>query len=187
MSCILGVKLKLLDHLNTSWVTEGKEIMTDRHEISKLYERLLTHQELVLMPQQILHLKGPPLPDIDHESLSPGEQEHYITALLSSQLTLARAIYTDSPFYNVLKKKLIVLHRIYYAVAHKYHNREKLQYQTHQVEKSSEDEMSRQISDRFLQFICYVKLTIIFAIVFKALFEISGFNTCTIRCCHIYC
>lgn len=144
--------MKLLDHLNSSWVTEGKETVIDRDEINKLYERLLAHQELVLMPQQILHLKGPPLPDIDHDTLSPGEQEHYITALLSSQLMLARAIYTDSPFYNVLKKKLIVLHRIYYAIAHKYHNREKLQCRAHQVERSNEDEVGKQLSDRFLQF-----------------------------------
>ncbi|EPY81720.1 guanine nucleotide exchange factor p532 isoform 1-like protein [Camelus ferus] len=50
------VKLKWLEHLNSSWITEDR----------------------------------PQLPDFERESLSSDEQDHYLDALLSSQLALAK-------------------------------------------------------------------------------------------------
>ena len=119
------MKLKWQDHLNTSWVSEGGEVVTNREHIKELYERLLTNQEVILMPQQILHLKGPPLPDVDREPLSQEEQEYYLNALLNSQLALARAVCADSPFFSSFKQRVLVLHRIYSAVSQKYHERDR--------------------------------------------------------------
>ena len=148
MSCSLGVKLKWLDHLNGSWVKEGGETVASREGITELYERLVVNQELVPLPQQVLHLKGPPLPDVDCEVLTPGEHEHYLSALLSSQLTLARAVYADSPFYGTLKKRLIVLHRIYHAITHKYHDQEKQHCLPHSDDKLSDSDANKNIIDR---------------------------------------
>lgn len=74
---------------------------------------------------QILHMKGPGLPDFESEEVSTDEQQHYLNALLSSQLQLARAVCSDSPFASVLQKRFIVLQRIFYAICSKYHDPDK--------------------------------------------------------------
>ncbi len=72
------------------------------------------------------------MPDYETEVVSGEEQEHYLTALLTSQLTLARTVCAHSPFATVLHKRLVVLQRIFYAVANKYHDREKIRQQQQQ-------------------------------------------------------
>ncbi len=130
MASVCGrVKLKWLEHLNTTWVSEGGETIASRDSLSDLYNRLLSNQEVIPVPQQILHLKGPPLPDFDHEPLSAEEQEHYLNSLLTSQLTLARATCSDSLFSTVLHKRMIVLSRIFYAIGSKYHEKDRRRYQ----------------------------------------------------------
>ena len=120
------VKMKWLDHLNASWVGEGSDSIADRDGVASLYGRLISSQELVLMPQTVVHLKGPPLPDFEKDQLTQAEQEHYLNAVLSSQLTLARAICSDSPFSSILGKRLIILQRIFHAIASKYHDSDAL-------------------------------------------------------------
>ncbi|MGH0117415.1 UNVERIFIED_CONTAM: hypothetical protein FKN15_034602 [Acipenser sinensis] len=67
------VKLKWLEHLNSSWITEDSESISTREGVSVLYSKLLTNKEVVLLPQQVLCLKGPQLPDFERESLSSDE------------------------------------------------------------------------------------------------------------------
>ena len=70
-------------------------------------------------------MKSPCLPDFEPPcGVSHEEQEHYLLGLLTSQLSLARAICSDSPFAAVLQKRLIVLQRIFFAIASKYHSKE---------------------------------------------------------------
>lgn len=134
MSSNPPVKMKWLEHLNSSWVMEGCENIASREGTASLYSRLVGNQEVVSMPQQVLHLKGPLLPDFDREPLSTDEQEHYLNSLLSSQLNLARTVCADSPFSAILQKRLVVLRRIFHAIGTKYHDREK----TRQVQHSEE-------------------------------------------------
>uniref|UniRef100_S4R7U2 E3 ubiquitin-protein ligase HERC1 n=1 Tax=Petromyzon marinus TaxID=7757 RepID=S4R7U2_PETMA len=117
------VKLKWLEHLNGSWVLEDSESITTREGASALYDRLLANKEVVALPQQVMRLKGPQLPDFERESLSSEEQEHYLGALLASQLALAKTVCSDSPFAATLRQRLLVLQRIFYALASKYHDR----------------------------------------------------------------
>ncbi len=74
-------------------------------------------------------MKGPALPDFESETVSAEEQQHYLNSLLSSQLQLARAVCSDSPFASVLQKRFIVLQRIFYAICAKYHEPEKTRQQ----------------------------------------------------------
>uniref|UniRef100_A0A3P9JZQ8 Uncharacterized protein n=1 Tax=Oryzias latipes TaxID=8090 RepID=A0A3P9JZQ8_ORYLA len=97
------VKLKWLEHLNSSWITEDSESIATREGVSVLYSKLLANKEAVLLPQQVLCLKGPQLPDFERECLSSDEQEHYLDALLSSQLALAKMVCSDSPFAAALR------------------------------------------------------------------------------------
>lgn len=113
-----------------------------------LYSRLVQNKEVISMPQQMLHLKGPCLPDFEQESLSKEEQEHYLESLLSSQLALARTVCCDSPFAAVLQKRLVVLQRIFYAVSNKYHDQDKIKLQQQKKDGQVDRDNSKPSSDK---------------------------------------
>ena len=117
-------KLKWLDHLNSSWVTEDCESITYSDDLSALYERLIDNKELVLFPPQAVNIGGPALADFDTESLTADEQEHLLDLLHLSQLFLASVVYNNTPFSLKLKKRQLVLQRIYHAVSQKFHTRQ---------------------------------------------------------------
>ncbi|XP_035991714.1 probable E3 ubiquitin-protein ligase HERC1 isoform X4 [Fundulus heteroclitus] len=142
------VKLKWLEHLNSSWITEDSESIATRDGVSVLYSKLLANKEAVLLPQQVLCLKGPQLPDFERESLSSDEQEHYLDALLSSQLALAKMVCSDSPFAAALRKRVLVLQRIFYALSNKYHDKGKVKQQQHSPENSSGSADLHSVSER---------------------------------------
>ncbi|XP_034385564.1 probable E3 ubiquitin-protein ligase HERC1 isoform X2 [Cyclopterus lumpus] len=142
------VKLKWLEHLNSSWITEDSESIATRDGVSVLYSKLLANKEAVLLPQQVLCLKGPQLPDFERESLSSDEQEHYLDALLSSQLALAKMVCSDSPFAAALRKRVLVLQRIFYALSNKYHDKGKVKQQQHSPESSSGSADLHSVSER---------------------------------------
>ncbi|KAM4596312.1 putative E3 ubiquitin-protein ligase HERC1 isoform 7-T7 [Fundulus diaphanus] len=142
------VKLKWLEHLNSSWITEDSESIATRDGVSVLYSKLLANKEVVLLPQQVLCLKGPQLPDFERESLSSDEQEHYLDALLSSQLALAKMVCSDSPFAAALRKRVLVLQRIFYALSNKYHDKGKVKQQQHSPENSSGSADLHSVSER---------------------------------------
>src|SRR6218665_1652700 len=133
----LAIKTKWLDHLNSAWASEKNKMVTERDGATELYSRLVTNQEVVPILNRVFHRRGLPLPDFDNEPLTGDEQEHYLDALLNSQLTLARAVCSDSPFSIVLQKRLVILQRVFYAVSVKYHEpdriRQQHQQQHHQV------------------------------------------------------
>uniref|UniRef100_A0A8D2ZRX9 HECT-type E3 ubiquitin transferase n=1 Tax=Scophthalmus maximus TaxID=52904 RepID=A0A8D2ZRX9_SCOMX len=142
------VKLKWLEHLNSSWITEDSESIATREGVSVLYSKLLANKEAVLLPQQVLCLKGPQLPDFERESLSSDEQEHYLDALLSSQLALAKMVCSDSPFAAALRKRVLVLQRIFYALSNKYHDKGKVKQQQHSPENNSGSTDLHSVSER---------------------------------------
>ncbi|XP_077988697.1 putative E3 ubiquitin-protein ligase HERC1 [Glandiceps talaboti] len=132
------VKLKWLEHLNASWICEDAETIASREGIISLYDRLLVNKEVVALPRQALHLKGPQLPDFEREILSQEEQEHYLDSLLNSQLMLARSVCSESPFASSLRKRLVVLQRIFYAISSKFHDKEKVRQQQQAQEGHSD-------------------------------------------------
>ncbi|XP_041442593.1 probable E3 ubiquitin-protein ligase HERC1 isoform X2 [Xenopus laevis] len=142
------VKLKWLEHLNSSWITEDSESIATREGVSLLYAKLISNKEVVPLPQQVLCLKGPQLPDFERESLSCDEQDHYLDALLSSQLALAKVVCSDSPFAGALRKRLLVLQRVFYALSNKYHDKGKVKQQQHSPENSSGSADTLSISER---------------------------------------
>ncbi|KAJ3593562.1 hypothetical protein NHX12_005896, partial [Muraenolepis orangiensis] len=142
------VKLKWLEHLNSSWITEDSESIATRDGVSVLYSKLLANKEVVLLPQQVLCLKGPQLPDFERETLSSDEQEHYLDALLGSQLALAKMVCSDSPFAAALRKRLLVLQRIFYALSSKYHDKGKVKQQQRSPDNGSGSADMHTVSER---------------------------------------
>ncbi|XP_034753665.1 probable E3 ubiquitin-protein ligase HERC1 isoform X10 [Etheostoma cragini] len=165
------VKLKWLEHLNSSWITEDSESIATREGVSVLYSKLLANKEAVLLPQQVLCLKGPQLPDFERESLSSEEQEHYLDALLGSQLALAKMVCSDSPFAAALRKRVLVLQRIFYALSNKYHDKGKVKQQQHSPENNlgsadlhSVSERPRSSTDALIEMGVRTGLSLLFAL-----------------------
>uniref|UniRef100_A0A673N4A9 HECT-type E3 ubiquitin transferase n=1 Tax=Sinocyclocheilus rhinocerous TaxID=307959 RepID=A0A673N4A9_9TELE len=142
------VKLKWLEHLNSSWIAEDSESISTREGVALLYGKLLANKEVVLLPQQVLCLKGPQLPDFERECLSSYEQEHYLDALLASQLALAKTVCSDSPFATALRKRLLVLQRVFYALSNKYHDKGKVKQQQHSTENTLSSADLQAVSER---------------------------------------
>ena len=71
-------------------------------------------------------LQGPQLSDFDDDCSGAEEQVHFLEALLSKQLALARMVCSDSPFAASLQKRLVIVQRILVAVASRFHDPEKL-------------------------------------------------------------
>nr|XP_060611660.1 probable E3 ubiquitin-protein ligase HERC1 isoform X2 [Anolis sagrei ordinatus] len=165
------VKLKWLEHLNSSWITEDIESIATREGVAVLYTKLVGNKEVVPLPQQVLCLKGPQLPDFERESLSSDEQDHYLDALLSSQLALAKMVCSDSPFAGALCKRLLVLQRVFYALSNKYHDKGKVKQQQHSPESSmgsvdvhSVSERPRSSTDALIEMGVRTGLSLLFAL-----------------------
>uniref|UniRef100_A0A7N9CTA6 HECT-type E3 ubiquitin transferase n=1 Tax=Macaca fascicularis TaxID=9541 RepID=A0A7N9CTA6_MACFA len=81
------VKLKWLEHLNSSWITEDSESIATREGVAVLYSKLVSNKEVVPLPQQVLCLKGPQLPDFEQMALGASAVVHTMekSKLLSSQ------------------------------------------------------------------------------------------------------
>ncbi|XP_072409417.1 probable E3 ubiquitin-protein ligase HERC1 isoform X1 [Chiloscyllium punctatum] len=182
------VKLKWLEHLNSSWITEDSESIATREGVSILFNKLVSSKEVVPLPQQVLCLKGPQLPDFERESLSSDEQEHYLDALLSSQLALAKMVCSDSPFAASLRKRLLVLQRVFYALSNKYHDKGKVKQQQHSPESSSGatdihsvSERPRSSTDALIEMGVRTGLSLLFALLRQSWLmpsTVPGLNLC---------
>ncbi|XP_048472974.1 probable E3 ubiquitin-protein ligase HERC1 [Rhincodon typus] len=182
------VKLKWLEHLNSSWITEDSESIATREGVSILYSKLVSSKEVIPLPQQVLCLKGPQLPDFEREALSNDEQEHYLDALLSSQLALAKMVCSDSPFAASLRKRLLVLQRVFYALSNKYHDKGKVKQQQHSPESSSGatdihsvSERPRSSTDALIEMGVRTGLSLLFALLRQSWLvpsTVPGLNLC---------
>lgn len=117
-------KLKWYDHLNSSWVTEDCEVIANDSDLDALYDRLIDNKEVILFPSQAIPISGPALPDFDSESVTSDEQEHLLDSLLSSQLFLGAVVHNSTPFSQKLRKRQLILQRIYHAISQKFHSRQ---------------------------------------------------------------
>ncbi|KAK6179608.1 hypothetical protein SNE40_011927 [Patella caerulea] len=124
-SSVPQVKMKWAEHFNASWVGEDCESLLDNETLNQLYERLVINKELIPVPQQAIHLRGPILPDFEKDCHSFEEQEHLLNSLLSNQLFLAATASSNTPYSLSLQKRLVLLQRIYHGIATKYHEKTK--------------------------------------------------------------
>uniref|UniRef100_A0A2C9KCS9 B30.2/SPRY domain-containing protein n=1 Tax=Biomphalaria glabrata TaxID=6526 RepID=A0A2C9KCS9_BIOGL len=116
-------KFKWIEHFNSIWVEEDCESLTLKDDLESLYQRLVANKEIVCIPPQAIFLKGPTLPDFNpsQEGYNLDEQEHLLDSLLANQLFLAEVVSSNTPFAQILMKRVLVLQRMYYAISQKYH------------------------------------------------------------------
>ncbi|XP_018324237.1 probable E3 ubiquitin-protein ligase HERC1 isoform X2 [Agrilus planipennis] len=113
------------DHTNTSWSSKDCDSIASRDLVEYMFDTLLSNKEIRIIPSPILSNNDVQLlPDFQYESPSSEELEQFITSLLSSQLELARSVCSSTPFAVILKQRLLILKRIYFAIVSKYHERE---------------------------------------------------------------
>ncbi len=145
------VKLKWMEHMNASWVSEDWGKISSRDGVLELYERMVLNKEVVSTTRQPLHLQGPQLPDFEREIPSAEEQEHFLEALLANQLSLARAVCSESPYASALHKRLVVLRRIFHAISSKYHDKEKVK-QQQRLQEAQSNHMEEKVSTQKSRF-----------------------------------
>lgn len=84
-------------------------------------------QEVVVTNAKASLSQSVSLPDYQFGSLSLMEQRRYVVSLLLAQLELASAVCMESPAFGLLRKRLLIIHRILYALHSKFHDRESLE------------------------------------------------------------
>ncbi|KAH3837497.1 hypothetical protein DPMN_110888 [Dreissena polymorpha] len=121
MSLDSNSQLKFSDHYNSKWMLENCKAVSTSTELDALYSRLISNKELVINVPHTIHLKGPIIPDFEADCLATEEHEHLVNALIASQTSLAEIVVSSSPFAQNLKKRLVVLQRIYHATSKQCH------------------------------------------------------------------
>lgn len=118
-----SAQLHWLDHFDGSWSKEDVETLVTRQGVVVLHQKLLNNKEASPTPHVPLQLRGPNLPEYERglASVSCEDQDEFLNEILYSQLSLARSVCANSPFYSTLRRRLVVLQRIYYALSNKFH------------------------------------------------------------------
>ena len=118
-----SLKLQWLDHFDGSWTREDVGTLATRQGVVFLHQKLINNKETLPIPHATLELRGPNLPEYERglTSVSCQEQDEFLNEILYSQLSLARTVCCDSPFYCTLRRRILVLQRIFSALTNKYH------------------------------------------------------------------
>lgn len=119
-----STKFHWLDHFDGSWSREDVETLVTRQGVVCLHQKLINNKETLPVPHTSLELRGPNLPEYERGliGVSPEHQDEFLNQILFSQLSLARTVFADSPFYCTLRRRLEVLQRIFSALSNKFHN-----------------------------------------------------------------
>ncbi|KAJ3666590.1 hypothetical protein Zmor_002027 [Zophobas morio] len=121
-----NIELEWIDHTNTSWSIKDCDSISNRDLVQSMYDLLIQNKEVRLIPTTLsLFNDVQILPSFQYESASNVELNHYIATLLTSQFDLAKNVCSSSQFAVVLKQRLLILRRIFYALTMKYHDKEK--------------------------------------------------------------
>lgn len=125
---IVNTELEWVEHTNVSWSQKDCNNLVHRDTVQSLYNNLLYNNEIRVVNVSISTTNDVQmLPDFQLETATtPLDLDHYATSLLLSQLELARSVCSQTSFTLYLKKRLIVLKRIFYALVKRYHEKDKV-------------------------------------------------------------
>jgi hypothetical protein len=63
------------------------------------------------------------IPDYEYEKTTLAEQKRHLVSQLLAQMELASAVCMDSQFFSILRKRLLISHRILYAIQSTFHDK----------------------------------------------------------------
>ncbi|XP_057655201.1 probable E3 ubiquitin-protein ligase HERC1 isoform X1 [Diorhabda carinulata] len=121
-----NVELEFIYHTNSAWALKNSDNIANRDLVQSMYDVLVQNKEVRIIPSAIsLNSDVQVLPSFQYDPPTTNDLNHYITTLLSSQLELAKEVCSSTQFSLILKQRLLILKRIYYALLVKYHDKEK--------------------------------------------------------------
>lgn len=121
-----NIELERVEHTNASWSSKDCDDLANRDFVKTVYESLLQSKEVRIIPTAATSCNDIRiLPDFQSEISLPVDLDHYITTLLLTQLELAKSVCSQTQYAVILKQRLLILKRIYYALLMKYHSRDK--------------------------------------------------------------
>lgn len=133
-----NVETEWADHANVSWSAKDCDSITQRDSVQSLFDGLVTNKEVRLIPESISTYNDVQiLPDFQYDFMPPVDLEYYVTKLLSAQLDLAKNICSSTAFATVLRYRLLILRRIYYALIMRYHDKDNTKPSTSSAVSSS--------------------------------------------------
>lgn len=122
-----NIELEWVEHTNSGWSTKDCDNLANRDFVQIVYENLLHNKEVRIAPASTVSYNDVQmLPDFQSDLHVTSDLDQYVTSLLVAQQELAKAICTQTNFAVVLKQRLLILKRIFYALVRKYHDKEKV-------------------------------------------------------------
>ncbi|XP_074033510.1 probable E3 ubiquitin-protein ligase HERC1 isoform X2 [Leptinotarsa decemlineata] len=132
------IELEWVDHTNSIWALKNCDNIAIRDLVQSMYEVLLQTKEVRLIPTTVSSYNDiQVIPSFQNEPPSVNDLNHYIITLLTSQLQLAKEVCSSTQFSLMLKQRLLILKRIYYALLKKYHDKEKAEPQPAEASTST--------------------------------------------------
>ncbi|CAL8069477.1 unnamed protein product [Orchesella dallaii] len=117
-------RVKWSDHYNNAWIFEGCDAIAVRDGTQSLFDHLVASKEVVVTNAKPVLNQTVNLPDYEFGNMSNLEQRRYVVSLLMAQLELASAVCMESPVFGLVRKRLLIIHRILYALHSKFHDKE---------------------------------------------------------------
>lgn len=121
-----NIELEWVEHTNSTWALKNSDNIANRDLVQSMYDTLLQNKEVRVIPTTFASYNDiQVLPSFQYDPPTIDEINHYVITLLTSQLQLAREVCSSTQFSVILKQRLLILKRIYFALLMKYHDKEK--------------------------------------------------------------
>ena len=143
-----GYHLTWYDHLNADWSCENIRLLSSRHGSDELFGKLLTHHEVLLAHQDHHNVAYSALPTYENKFIDRSVLRGYLTTLIVNQQRLIQAVNTQLPFTVYLRKRLLILQRLYHAVLCRYYGQDRsiLHHLTSSVKPSHDNTLPPDLS-----------------------------------------
>ncbi|EDV21026.1 uncharacterized protein TRIADDRAFT_60369 [Trichoplax adhaerens] len=120
-----GYHLTWYDHLNADWSNENIRLFTSRHGIDGLFDKLVTNREAQAANHDHQNSTYSALPTYESKTIDQSLLVDYLNTLILNQYRLVKAVNTQLPFTTYLRKRLIILQRLYHANFYRYYSQDK--------------------------------------------------------------
>ncbi|XP_030752542.1 probable E3 ubiquitin-protein ligase HERC1 [Sitophilus oryzae] len=122
----MNIELEWVEQTNSTWAQKDTDNIANRDLVQSMYDVLLQNKEVRVIPTTLSSYNDvQALPSFQYEAPTSLELTNYLNTLLTSQHQLAREICSSTQFSVLLKQRMMILKRIYYALIIKYHDKDK--------------------------------------------------------------
>ncbi|XP_019763936.2 probable E3 ubiquitin-protein ligase HERC1 isoform X1 [Dendroctonus ponderosae] len=117
-----NVELEWNETTNLTWAQKDTDSIANRDCVQSMYDTLVQNKEVRAIPAVSVSFNDvQTLPSFQYDPPTTSELNTFLNTLLASQHQLAKGICSSSPFSVLLKQRMVVLKRIFYALVKRYH------------------------------------------------------------------